>query len=380
MTTLSIAGAIQYSMIQTNTRYIALDVFRGLAIALMILVNTPGSWSNVYAPLLHSEWNGLTPTDLVFPFFLYIVGASMFFAFRTKGLRITKSVLMRVVRRSAILFLLGLLLNAYNMFLLDLPDLRIMGVLQRISLCYLIGSILVLTCKTKMVYLLTALALLGYYAFFMLFGGTAPFSIEGSVVAMIDQAIIGKAHMWQLQGVAFEPEGLMSTIPATVTLLFGFETARKMSFCSNSLLALRGTILYGALSVLLGCLLSDLMPINKNIWSVSFVFVGAGCALFVLALCVLIADVLRWSALVSPLEIYGTNPLFVYCLSWLFTTFTYAVTVDGRGTLSLVKYLWLGMQPELSPQLASFSFAFVHVVLFWLVSWVLYYKKIFIKI
>ncbi len=367
-------------MIENNHRYVALDVFRGLAIGLMILVNTPGDWGSVYSPLLHSEWEGLTPTDLVFPFFLYIVGASIFFAFREQGFLMSKPTMTKVLRRFLILFALGLALNCYNAYLLNQPNVRVMGVLQRISICYLLGTILIFLCKTRALYAICILALIGYNLLFVLLGGDEPYSLDRNILALVDSFFLGEERMWKINGTSFEPEGLLSSIPATVTLIFGFESARRLSSYSEPCKALYRLMVWGGLCLSLGYYLAQYVPINKNLWSVPFVFISGGFALWVLAFCVVVADVFRWSPLVYPLKVYGSNSLFIYCLSWLLATLPYAITIDSAGGKSLVQLIWLGLQPALSPRQASLSFALFHVVAFWAVSWALYKKKTFIKI
>lgn len=365
------------------SRFIALDMFRGLAIALMILVNTPGDWGSVYAPLLHSSWHGLTPTDIVFPCFLFIVGASIFFAFNKRGFVLNRNTVLKVLRRSVIMFAIGFCLNVYNAVLLDADSIRIMGVLQRIAICYFMGALLVLSCRISTVYWVSAATLGLYCLVLVVFGGQSPFGFENSIVATFDRAILGEAHMWTMHGVAFDPEGLMSTFPATITLLMGFEAARRLSSLPDSFAALRQLIVAGVGLLIVGYAISIYMPINKNIWSVSFVFVAGGFAMFILAVCVYVADIVKLSVISEPLRIYGTNPLLIYCLSWLMATGFMAIVPSDFGfssSESLYALLWQSLLPLMSPQLASLMFALAHVLFFWMLALFFYRRGIIVKI
>jgi len=365
------------------SRFIALDMFRGLAIALMILVNTPGDWGHVYRPLLHSNWHGLTPTDIVFPCFLFIVGASIFFAYSPTGFVLSRAAASKVVKRSAIMFAIGLGLNVYNAVLLDLDSIRIMGVLQRISICYFFAAMLLLWCRISTVYWVSGVTLTAYFLLFIVFGGQSPFAFENNIVGSIDRAILGQAHMWKMHGVAFDPEGLISTAPATVTLLMGFEAARRFRFASSSYVALRQLMIAGFGLLVIGYLSSWLMPINKNLWSVSFVFSCGGFAILTLAACLYLSDIKKIRLVSQGLRIYGTNPLLIYCLSWLMATAFMAIKIDAFGASnseSLYTFLWRLLLPIMSPELASLVFALAHVLLFWLVAALFYRRRLILKI
>jgi predicted acyltransferase len=365
------------------SRFIALDMFRGLAIALMILVNTPGDWSHVYSPLLHSDWHGLTPTDVVFPCFLFIVGASISFAFGPTGFVLNRATASKVLKRSAIMFAIGGGLNIYNAALLDLDSIRIMGVLQRISICYFLATMLLLSCRISTVYWVSGVTLTAYFLLFIALGGAAPFAFENNIVGAIDRAILGQAHMWKMHGVAFDPEGLVSTLPATITLLMGFETARRLRSAPNPHIALRQLMLAGFGLLVIGYLSTWLMPINKNLWSISFVFLSACLAIFTLAACLYLSDIKKISLVSEPFRIYGTNPLLIYCLSWLMATGFMSITLDVFGSStseSLYTFLWRLLLPIMSPELASLVFALAHVVFFWLVAVFFYRRDIVLKI
>jgi predicted acyltransferase len=225
-------------------RYLALDVFRGMTIATMILVNNPGSWSHIYAPLRHSEWHGCTPTDLVFPFFLFIVGVSMFFSFAKYGSTLNSKSLFKVVKRTALIFVIGLFLNSFPQWQADYSKLRIMGVLQRIALAYGIGSVIVLSLNKRWLPYIALLILFVYWGILYFFGGSDPYSLTGNIAPEFDSLVLGKAHLYSGFGLPFDPEGLLSTIPAIATVIIGFLAGDLISRTEKSKLPLH-LLLYG---------------------------------------------------------------------------------------------------------------------------------------
>jgi len=357
------------------TRYLALDAFRGITIALMILVNTPGTWAHVYAPLLHADWHGATPTDLVFPFFLFIIGSAMFFSFKKSNFAASPEQFVRIIKRGFIMFFIGFMLNVIP-FNTPIEEWRIMGVLQRIGIAYAIAASLVLLLNRRGIFILSAVILLAYWGL-LLSVGEAGLTIEGNIIRQFDLAILGANHMYIMRGVSFDPEGLLSTIPAVVNMLLGFELTRYLTSIKDKNSSVIKLILIGGLAIGVGALWSLILPINKSLWTGSYVIYTTGFACLLLAAFIWVIDIKGQEKLVSPLLVYGTNPLFVYVLSFLFVTVYLNIPV-GDSTL----YRWLYEQFKLiaEPTLASFLFAFSHVALFWFVSLKLYQKKIFIKI
>jgi len=360
----------------TSQRYLALDALRGLTVALMILVNSPGSWSHVYSPLLHAKWHGCTPTDLVFPFFLFIVGSSMFFSFKKSNFSLDGAIAIKVVKRGLLIFAIGLALNAYP-FVEAFDTLRIMGVLQRIAIAYLLAAFVVLSFKRFGVFGVSVFILICYSILLLSVGSDAAYSLEGNLVRQVDLAIFSAEHLYQGFGIAFDPEGLLSCLPAVVNVLIGFEITRLLSGSKNKQQSIIRLMQIGIASVVFAMILDQFLPINKALWTASYVIFSSGIACLVLALFVYLIDVKKISKPIAPLMVYGSNPLFIYVLSWLWLA-TYAFINIGQQ--DLYQWLFSQLQYVFPDKLASFVFAFGHVTLFWWISLWLYQRKIFIKI
>jgi predicted acyltransferase len=387
--------SIESIMMTQRQRFYALDVMRGLAIALMILVNTPGSWQYIYAPLRHAAWHGFTFADIVFPAFLFVVGAAMAFSLTTSGYSV--ALVQKILRRSALMFGCGLFLNWFWWH--DLETLRVMGVLQRIAIAYAIAALLIVGLPCRWLLPTMCVVLLSYFALLQL--AADPYSLQGNLVRQIDLWLLGDAHMYQGFGVPFEPEGLLSTMPAVVNVLIGYWVAvqliqRKPS-AALSWLAWRGAAMIG-----LALLLAPIWPVNKALWSGSYVLLSSGLLLWLLAALVWLVDIKHATRLTEPLRIYGTNPLFIYMLSWMWTVLierliqlpsylspsrqtdaalhSHSTQSHGDSTLSLGSYLFEHLATVLPAELASLCYAVVHVVLFWWLSRWLYQRQIFIKL
>jgi len=361
-------------------RSFALDAMRGITLAVMILVNTPGSWGHLYPPLAHADWHGYTPTDLIFPFFLFIVGAAMYFALRRFDYRPSPEALLKLGRRVAIIFAIGLFLNAFP-FNTSLSELRIMGVLQRIALAYGLATLAVFYMPGRMLYLLMALVLLGYWAMLYLVGAGNVFSVESNLVTLVDKAILGSDHLWRGKGVPFDPEGLLSTLPATVSVLVGFVATRLMMQAEVNQRLIR-LMVAGVILLAAGHLWSLWLPINKSLWTSSFVLATSGWALLVLAAFVALCRSQLGTKLAHPLRVYGMNPLFIYALSALWVSCYFMIGLEYEGhTLNAYEYFYqLCLATVKDPYVASVVFAGVHVLLFWGVAYILFRRGIFIRI
>lgn len=362
----------------STKRLLALDVLRGLTIALMILVNTPGSWSHVYAPLLHAPWDGCTPTDLVFPFFLFIVGTSMWYSFKKYGNGLTSAGIRKVLKRFVLIFLIGLFLNAFPNF--DFENLRIYGVLQRIAIAYAIAAILCMQFDVKKLVYVVIVFLLGYWAIYH-FGGA--YDLEGNVVRKVDLWLFGEKHIYHGYGVPFDPEGLVSSIPSVATVLLGYFAGYFVEKSATVMQGVVKLILAGVLLVALGLIWDFGFPINKPIWSSSYVVYTGGLAMLFLALLLYLIDVKNIKAIFTPFIHFGTNPLFIYVLSGMIggiLGFVKVTNSAGESVGILRAYYTDVLVPMLGNLNGSLAYALSHVVFLWFVAFILYKRKIFIKI
>ncbi len=364
-------------------RLISLDVFRGITIAGMILVNNPGSWEHIYSPLEHAAWHGLTPTDLVFPFFLFIVGVSITLALarRAESTENRRDVYLKIVRRTLIIFALGLILGGFPYY--DLQTIRIPGVLQRIAVCYLITSVIFLNTRWQTQAIIAA-ALLVIYCVIMMFVpvpgfGAGNLEMEGNLAAYVDRMVLG-AHKWKP---LYDPEGILSTIPAIATTLCGVLTGHLLRSKRTALEKVSAMFVAGMAALVVGWIWSFWFPVNKALWTSSYVLVTAGMALQLLAFCYWLIDIKGYSGWAKPFLIFGTNALALYFLAELFSNIISIVTfprADG-GRVDLKSLIYDNAYASwASPLNASLLFA-ISIVLMWLgVMTILYRKRIFIKV
>jgi predicted acyltransferase len=369
-----------------QNRLLSLDVFRGMTIAGMILVNNPGTWDAIHPPLEHAEWNGLTPTDLVFPFFLFIAGISIPIAL---GKRIeegiTAKVYGKILRRTAVIFLIGLFIAAFPYF--DFSTLRIPGVLQRIAVCYLIASLIFLHTNWKqqvgigigilLVYwfLITQIAVPGCEI-------TKMDDKACNLAAYIDRSILGVNHIWSL-GKVYDPEGILSTLPAIVTALAGVLTGTWLKSKRNDLEKVGGIFFFGVLLFAIGWCWNLFFPFNKALWTSSYVVIAAGLALCFLGFCYWLIDIKGYQKWSKPFLIFGSNALALYFGAELTAKCLDLISVTGKDGDPQALQGWIFetiFLPLASPVNASLMYA-VSFVLVWLfVMWILYRRNIFIKI
>ena len=362
-------------------RSLALDAMRGLTLAAMILVNTPGSWGYLYAPVAHADWHGYTPTDLIFPFFLFIVGAATYFSLRRFDYRPGREALTKLAKRVLIIFAIGLFLQAFP-FTSPLSELRIMGVLQRIALAYGLAALAILYLPRIGLYSVMAVVLVGYWLLLYAVGTADAFSVENNVVTVVDRALLGSDHLWHGKGVPFDPEGLLSTLPATVNVLFGFLATRWLVQTPEFSAQFRNLMLAGLGLLAAGYLWNVWLPFNKSLWTSSFVLVTSGWALIVLALFTALCRSTGGARFAQPLRIFGMNPLFIYALSILWVTCYFLVSLEFDGQImNVYEFLYaLCLRVIADPYAASLLFAAAHVLWFWVIAYILYRKRIFIKI
>ena len=357
----------------TGGRVVSLDAFRGLTIAAMILVNNPGSWSYIYAPLAHAEWHGWTPTDLIFPYFLFIVGVAIPFSFsRRLAEGAGRGRLFRhVVRRSLILIGLGLAMRAIPDF--DLFDMRLYGVLQRIGLVYCAAAALYLWGSARARWIAVGILLFGYWA--LVAGDLTP---DGNLGARIDRFLMGD-RLWQG---TWDPEGLLSTLPAIGTCLLGIFCGEWLRSDRSGSEISRGMWVVGAWLVVLGFLWDVVFPINKNLWSSSYVLFTAGTALLLFGAMYWLVDVKRLrGAWVTPFVIYGMNSIAVFVASGMFAKTLVRIRVGGDGGVPLSAWLYENAFRSWAGDYGGSLGMALAQVLFWLgVMWLLHRRRIYIKI
>ena len=363
---------------ELGRRIISVDIFRGMTIVLMILVNTPGTWSNVYAPLLHAEWHGYTPTDLVFPFFLFIVGTSIVFAYQNK--KANTGTYKKIAIRSLKLIGLGLFLGAFTVtfpFFKDFENIRFPGVLQRIGVVFFFASLLFINLDWKKLLGVSGILLIGYWllmAFVPVEGMASTFErAPNNLANYVDLNVLG-THMWKPD---YDPEGLLSTVPAIVSSLLGIFTGlillSKQERKTTILFGLGGTLL------ILGHLWDFIFPINKALWTSSFVLVTAGWANIVLALIYYLTDI-RGIKFGSVFKYAGANAITVYFLSSFITKLFYSIKVDGETSIHGWLFNTIYVHDFLSMQFSSLLYGLSVAAFYCLVAYVLYKKKIFIKV
>ena len=380
-----------------SKRLVALDVFRGATVALMILVNNPGTWSAQYGALKHAAWHGWTPTDFVFPFFLFIVGVAMAFAFRKYDYKLNKDATKKIIKRTLIIYGLGIFLGLLrpvdgstfgevvaNLF----GHWRLVGVLPRIALSYLFASLLVLKFDRKTVMWIAGGILVGYW---ILLASTGGFGIENVLVRKIDLAILGDGHIYHGyrdsmgQRIAFDPEGLLSTLPAIVTTILGYFTGMLILETSDKKQLVKKMLIRGVAFLALGLLWGLFFPINKPIWSSSYVILMGGWAMLFLGVSILLIDVLGWKSATEPFVVFGSNPLFIFVLSSVYAkTIAYFKFIPmGEATVGIKTWVFTKIfmpMANYSKIDASLLFALTTITIFWAISLILYRKKIFIKI
>jgi predicted acyltransferase len=376
-------------------RFHSLDVFRGATVALMILVNNPGSWSYVYPPLAHATWHGCTPTDLVFPFFLFAVGNAM--AFVMPRFTTSETFWKKVTKRFILIFLIGLLLNWFPfvkwedgaLVMKPLSNLRILGVLPRIALAYFFASMIIYLFKSKGAFVIGGILLLFYWWMCSAFGDPeAPYSLEGYFGTAIDKAILGEAHMYKGEGIPFDPEGIMSTIPSIVQVIFGYLAGEYIITKGKNTDMLANLFVTAALLVFTAFAWDTVFPINKKIWTSSYVLYTTGLALMVLGV------LIHWIELKGVrawwtrfFDVFGKNPLFIYVLAGVWIKLYFLMRIpngmkDGKE-IFINGYGWLFehvFQPMLGNLNGSLAFAIAHVLIFWLIGTILDRKKIYIRV
>ncbi len=367
----------------TSKRILSVDIFRGATIAAMILVNNPGTWGAIYPPFKHAKWHGLTPTDLIFPFFLFIVGMSITFAYTKKkeagiGIDVYKKIISRTVK----LIALGLILAGFLItppFFKDLSTLRLPGVLQRIGIVFFIASIMFLHLNWKAIFSVFILILVGYWLIMtqIPINGEAPLLIaENNWATIIDQKILTLNHMWKI----YDPEGLLSTIPAIATTIFGMFLGKILLDKSKSELdKLKLFIIIGIVALIIGYAWDTFFPINKALWTSSYVLVTGGWASLIYAAIYYVADILDHNDWGKPAIIFGSNAITVFFMSGVVARLFGMIKLSNGKSIHGNLYEFLSSIIPI-PELSSLIYAVFVIFFYYLVALFLYKKKIFIKV
>lgn len=392
-----------------SERLLSLDVFRGMTVAGMLLVNNPGSWSAIYPPLQHASWHGWTPTDLIFPFFLFIVGITTELSLRARRARgdDDRAILRQILKRGALIFLFGFLLSGFPFFTWPpalegasmgervvhrLEHWRVMGVLQRIGLAYLIGGLLTWRTTVRQQWGLLVALLLGYWALMTLVpvpdtGVPGRFVLDKPdqlLSAWLDRTLLGPDHLW-VGGKTWDPEGLLSTLPAVGTMLCGTFAGKWIGEHARALTdRLAGLFAVGALAMMVGSMWHWVFPINKSIWSSSYVVFTAGVGAVSLATCMWIIDVQHWRRWAGPFVVYGVNPMLAFLGSGLMarglaSLWTWA-NADGTRTSAQGFLFQTVFASWLPPREASLAYAIAFVTLWFLLLQVAWKRGFVLKV
>ncbi|WP_194973871.1 acyltransferase family protein [Aquiflexum lacus] len=369
-------------------RYLALDVLRGLTIALMIVVNTPGSWSHLYAPFAHADWHGFTITDLVFPTFLFVVGNAMSFSMKKMEKMDQGVFLKKVFKRTAIIFLIGWGLNAFPFFeyneaggivMINWWDVRLLGVLQRIALCYMLASLILYYLGKRGAIVFSIVTLLGFWWVLYFFGDAEdPYSLTGNAVLKLDLWLIGAKNLYGGEGIPFEPEGILSTFPSVVNVIAGYFAGKFIQQMGNTSKTVKALFIAGVIMIVVCLLWDNLFPINKKIWTSPYVLLTVGLDLFLIGFLIMVIEVWKKRNWTYPFEVFGRNPLILYVLSGIVISVMHIIPIADsslKGVIYDVAFTsWLG------PKNASILFAVFYMLLIWLVGLWMDRKKIYIKV
>lgn len=379
-------------------RFTALDVFRGMTICFMIIVNTPGNGDTSYAPLHHAQWHGFTPTDLVFPSFLFAVGNAMSFVMPKWATLSQRQVLWKIFKRTFIIFLLGFLMYWFpfvkrdvtgNFIFSPFDETRVFGVLQRIALCYGVASLIVYYCKPKTTVIISIIFLLAYWLLLYILSDAAdPLGLQDNAVMRIDQWLLGEKHLYHGNGgVAFDPEGLLSTLPAVVNVTGGYLAGKyiqqnvrlnDVTGQGNFFKGLTVLLLVGAALLFLAYSWNLSFPVNKKLWTSSFVVLTIGIDCIILAALIYIISYKNKTRWTYFFEIFGRNPLFIYLLSELAAILLYFFKADENT--SCFQWLYTKVFSHAGAYFGSLLFAIAFMMFCWLAGYFLDKRKIYIKV
>jgi len=370
-----------------NQRFQSLDVFRGLTICFMIIVNTSGNGPTTFSPLMHAAWNGFTPTDLVFPSFLFAVGNAMSFVMGKWQVKSSAEVLVKIAKRTLLIFVLGYLMYWFPFFKVDIngnflpfpiSQTRILGVLQRIALSYGLAAVIVYYFKPKQNFIIGIALLLMYWLIMYLFGDAGnEYSITGNAGIKFDKWLMGDAHMYHGEGMAFDPEGWLGTIPSIVNVLAGYMVGRFVQQKGNSYEGLTKLLLIGASLLFIAWCWNYSFPINKKLWTSSFVLHTVGLDCLILAGVIYLVDFLQKKTWTPFFEVFGKNPLFIYLLSEVGITLLSLIRI---GNIPFPKWLYENLFKLIGPYTGALLFAISWMLICWVVGYVMDKRKLYIRV
>ncbi len=391
-----------------NQRFYSLDVFRGATVALMILVNNPGSWGHIYTPLEHAPWHGVTPTDLVFPFFLFAVGNAMAFVLPKLEAAGEMVFWKKIIKRTLLIFLIGIFLNWFPFIKWDNGQLvgkpwayitadgkaagiRIFGVLQRIALCYFFASVITHYFKQKGAFVVSAFLLLAYWFLCVAANPADPFSLAGWFGTKVDLALVGEAHIYKGEGSSFDPEGLMSIFGAIVQVIFGYLAGSYILQKGKTQEMVNGLFVAGCVLIFTGYCWDMVFPINKKIWTSSYTVYTTGLALLILAVMIYLIEFKGWKGRWARFfDVFGKNALFIFVLSGVLPRLLALIQIPGSiaadgKPIYLTPFNWFyetvckKILPA-EPRAGSLIYALCFISMMWFFAWVLDKKKIYIKV
>jgi predicted acyltransferase len=394
----------------TRERLLSLDVFRGITVAGMLLVNDPGTWSAIFPPLEHAEWNGWTPTDLIFPFFLFIVGITTHLSLSARRARgdDDSALVKQILRRGIIIYLLGFAMamfpfyqwgnitslpnaTAWDRIVYRIEHVRLLGVLPRIAIVYVFAALLTLKTTLKQQIIIIATLLFGYWFAMTLIpvpgeneiGALLIHTHDRNLAAYLDRLILGTNHTWT-GSVTFDPEGPFSTIPAIGTAMLGVIAGRWIAQKDRSMIErISGLFAGGAIAMVIGLMWNWSFPINKNLWTSSYVMFTAGMACVTLATIMWAVDYANVKWWTKPFVVFGVNPIVAFVGSGVMARLIYTLwKVDYHGrSVSLVEAIYQSVfLPWLPPRVASLAFAISFVLLWYGILSILYRRKIILKV
>jgi len=377
--------------IKPNIRFLSLDIFRGMTICFMIIVNTPGSGVTPFSPLMHAQWNGLTLTDLIFPSFLFAVGNAMSFSQKKYTNLSQGTVFIKILRRTFVIFIIGYLIYWFPFFKLTsggdiiafpLSETRIMGVLQRIALCYFFSSLLIQYLSSRKVIIIGILILVGYWIILLIFGDNHdPYSIKGNACLYLDKFLFNEKHLYHEDGIIFDPEGILGTLPAIVNVIIGYYAGIFVQKKGKSYESVSKILIAGTLFIFIALCWNMTFPINKNLWTSPFVLITTGIDLAVIGILIYVTEIStaykgNWA---NYFVAFGKNPLFIYITSILIRIVLNRIHLSQNITV----YEWLNnaiFQKVAPGPLGSLLFSLSFMVFCWGIVLYMDKRRIYVKV